>query len=287
VNNDRTSAQRTLTLRPSIALAGSVDAVFLGFAATAGSPAPPDTPTAGEPFTLRLRLRSRASTMASFAIDPVVSVGSREDEWSANLRVLDSSLAAIPSRQISLAPDQEKTFHVRVSPIPAGTNATQFTLTINATSGPVVGSSGKLRYTVGTQAESPDETLTMNFALAEVHPAPTEGTVTANRIALRGGADVKLGLTATFRIAGTYDISASLPAGTSNWEVARVPSTTPAQLPITSAELQNPEGLVRKTLEFGARPIAGASAAGEVVFKVARSGQTRSRTYPMDLQLLP
>lgn len=269
INNGLTSAQRTIVLQPALALSGAVDVIPEGTS--------PTTPVPGQ-FTLSFRLRSRASVDATYTIVPTVSVGA----WQPSVQVLEGSpLATNASRQIFLAAGQETVFAVRLT-IPTGTAGTAFNVTVGATSGTIGGTSGVQAFTVGTAAPQPDTTITLGFASAQVFGA---GTVDSSRIALGSGASATLRLSASFTIAATYEITAAFIGGATNWESQRVVSTTPSPMPITSGELAAGNGIVGKTLEFGVRPLAGATN-GRIEFRVLRSGQPQPRTFTMDVQVV-
>jgi|GEM_PF-5546792 len=264
INNGITSAQRTLSLLPALILSGAVDVIANGTT--------PTTPVPGQ-FVLNFRLRSRASVDTTFAIDPAVSVPA----WQSSVQVLQAQVV-IGSRQITLAAGAETTFAVALT-IPPATNGTAFNVTVTATSGQVVGTSGAQAFTVGAAAPQPDPTITLGFsASSQVSGA---GTISSNLISLAAGASATVRLSATFTIATTYDISAVF-AGAANWEVKPILASTPSPMTITAADLQA-TGTAAKTLEFGVRPLAGATN-GKIQFSVLRSGQSQPRTFSMDVQ---
>lgn len=264
INNGLTTAQRTLSLLPAIILSGAVDVIANGTT--------PTTPAPGT-FTLNFRLRSRASVDTTFVIDPLVSVPA----WQASVQVLQSQVA-LPARQITLAAGAETTFAVAFT-IPPATNGTAFNVGVTATSGQVVGASGAQAFTVGSAAPQPDTTITLGYsASSQVFGT---GAVSSGLISLAAGASATVRLSATFTIATTYDISATF-AGATNWEVKPVLASTPSPMTITAADLQA-TGTAAKTLEFGVRPLAGATN-GKLQFSVLRSGQSQPRTYVMDVQ---
>jgi hypothetical protein len=276
VNNDRTSAQRTLTLLPAITLSGSASVVLQGTS--------PTTPVAGSPFTLEFRLVSRASVDTTFTIDAQVKVATRQTEWQNNVRVLNQGHTDISSRQLAVGAGQQATFFVVLSPIPAGTDNTAFSVTVNVASGNVQGSSGAQAFTVGTVAPQPDPAITsFNFAAFELD-APGDGTVTPTSIGLKAGKTATISLTTTLTAVASYSLNGRLASG-SNWTITRVNETTPPTLAIGDSDLRI-GGVARKTVQFNVTAAAGASATGQVEFSISRSGQT-PRLYPMELRLLP
>lgn len=277
VSNQTSSAQRTLFLESAIVLAGSVDVIARG--AASGTPA---TPTPGNPYVLEFTIRSRANLEATFTLSATVSVAANQAQWQSNLRILDTE--GRPASQIVVAPGQENTFRVGISPIPPGTNGVAFSISTSATAGSVSGSSGPQGATVGTAAEQPDNTISLNHAFGEVLPAGSAGSVTTTRMVLPQESGARLSLDATFELVGLYNLSATLQSGTSNWEAVVMPGMQ-NPLPITEADLRNPQGRAAKTLEFAVQPRPGASASGTVEFKVQRQGASQSRRRAYELAL--
>jgi hypothetical protein len=265
INNGLTSAQRTLSLLPLLVLTGAVDVIANGTV--------PTTPVPGT-FTLNFRLRSRASIDTTFAIDPVVSVPA----WQASVQVLSAGQAVLSNRQILLAAGAETTFAVRLT-IPPGTNGTAFNVNVNASSGEVGGTSGAQPFTVGSAAPQPDPTITLGFGSAQVFGV---GTVTSSKITLAQGASATVHLSASFTQPVAHDITAVFLGGATNWEAARVVATTPSPMTITAGELAA-TGVAAKTLDFGVRPLAGATN-GKIEFRILRAGQSQPRTFSMDVQ---
>jgi hypothetical protein len=264
VNNGLTTAQRTLSLLPALILSGAVDVIANGTT--------PTTPVPGL-FTLNFRLRSRASIDTTFVIDPVVSVPA----WQSSVQVLQAQVV-VPARQITLAAGAETTFAVTLT-IPPATNGTAFNVVVTATSGQVAGTSGAQAFTVGAAAPQPDPTITLGFsASSQVFGT---GTISSGVVSLAAGASATVRLSATFTIATTYDITAVF-IGATNWEVKPVLASTPSPMTITAADLQA-TGTAAKTLEFGVRPLAGATN-GKIEFRVLRTGQSQPRTFSMEVQ---
>jgi hypothetical protein len=270
VSNASSSAQRMLTLQSALTLTGAVDAIWQGVT--------PANIVAGQPLTFSFLLRSRANLDATYAVNPSVP---GLPAFQNNLQVLDNNSNPIPSGQIQVPAGQSTPFFVRIGPIPPNTNNTQFALVVNAIAGNVTGSSGAIVQTVGQSADTPDTTISLNFSSAQVQPA-TAGAVSATNIQLAAGGSAKISLNATFSMAASYLITASLIAGASGWQAGPLASTTPSPYLIVQADLANPQGIASKTLDFTVVRQNGA-ASGMVVFQVQRQGATQTRKFVMNI----
>lgn len=273
VNNQNSTAQRTLSLLPSQILAGAADVIFTGMT--------PAIPAPNNPLVFNFRLRSRANLGASFAIQPVIAVAANQADWQSRVQVLDQSQGVIASNQISVPAGQEVLFSVRISQVPQVPNGTQFSLSVMASAGGVAGSSGLLTNTVGQAGETPDNSITLNFSSSEVLLG--SATITSSQIQMAQGARANVALAATFTIVGQYSITTSLSQGAANWQVTlNDPPLINNLLPIVSGDLQG--GIASRILTFFVVPQAGATS-GVITFRIQRQAQgvTSSRSFPMNL----
>jgi hypothetical protein len=270
VSNATSSAQRMLMLQPALTLTGAVDVIWQGVT--------PASIVAGQPLTFSFMLRSRANLDAAYAVNPLVP---GLPDFQNNLQVLDSNLTPISSRQLQVPAGQSTPFSIRIGPVPPGTNNTQFALVVNAGASNVTGSSGAIVQTVGQPADLPDTTISLNFSSSQVQRA-TAGSVSATDIQLATGGAAKLSLNATFSMAASYLITASLIAGATNWQMGPLASTTPSPYLIAQADLANPQGIAAKTLDFTVVRQDGARN-GMVVFQVQRQGATQTRKFVMNI----
>jgi hypothetical protein len=272
VLNQSEEVTSPIILRPALAqLFGEVDLVWLGV-----------TPTTVQPdqtATFQFRITSRASAAADFLLTPTIGVASGQSTWQNRLEVLDASLNPLGGRQIRLDPLQARLFNVRISQVPSGTGGTDFTLTVNATAGNVQGTSGALPFQVGQAVEPPDTTIDLNPTQSVPASALVGDTVTASV----GQAAVRVRFTATFELAGTYDLTLTTTAATTSWTVNRF-LTTPASYDIGANDIPSGGHAVRLP-EITIQPSAGASATGRVEVRLQRRGATGSRAFPLNLKL--
>ena len=147
----------------------------------------PATITAGQNVPFAFLLRSRANLDATCALSAVVSVPANQAAWQNNLQIMDASGNVLPASQLLVPAGQNVPFSVGIDPVPAGTNGTQFSITVDLTAGTIVGTSGPTpTQTVGSAASQPDTTISLNYSSSQVQPAGG-GTVTASQIQLASG----------------------------------------------------------------------------------------------------
>jgi hypothetical protein len=279
VSNAISTAQRTLLLQSSLVLAGGVDVNPKG--------AQPPTPAAGSLVTFQFQLISQANLDSDYTLTPVVTVASNQAAWQANAHVLDSDNTT-EIKSVHLAAGQQKTVYVTLSPIPAGTNGTQFGIALNvqSTSGNAGGSSGTQSYTVGSQAQQPDTTITINSPSIEV--VSGTGSVDPTAVTVSSGGVVNLSYPLTFTVAGFYNIKISFLSGATNWDAAYVqpPGGTGLQnqMQILDTELNNPQGMAKKNITFSLRRNQTATA-GEIELDLNRQGATSLASRRLQLKL--
>lgn len=285
VSNQSSTTQRTIFLQSSQTLSGAVDVIAQGVKVGTAT-----TPTASAPFTLQFKLKSRANLTATFSLDVAISVGGVANAiWQNNSQLLDENNSAITSRQVQLAPSQERTIFLLINPVPPGTAAgTKFAVIVTANAGGLVGTSGEQSFTVGTEVVPPDNTIGVNFSqTSRVIPAGAPNSISATTIRLAKGAAAVIVFDATITIAGSYSVTPVLSSATQNWQALNNAST-PTTLTITQQDLAG-GGIAAKVLEFSVRPVPDPgitpSATGEVEFRVQRSGSASFRSHKMQLQL--
>jgi hypothetical protein len=279
VGNATSTAQRTLSLRSPLVLAGGIDVNPQGVQ----PPAPGD----GQDATFQFQLVSQANLDADYTLTPVVTVAANQASWQGNVHVLDSNQTT-EIKNIHLAAGQQKTVYIRISPVPPGTNTVPFGIALNvqSTNGKVGGSSGTHNYVVGSPAEQPDTTITINAPSIEV--VTGTGSITATTVTVGSGGVVNLSYPLTFSVAGFYDTEVNFLSGAANWDMAYVQppggAGTENQLQILDGELRNPQGMAKKNIVFSLRRNTNA-AAGEIELSLNRQGETRSASRRMQLKL--
>jgi len=281
VANQNTTDQRTITLLPAQPLQGAIDVIWLNVT--------PTTLTPNNPATFRFRLKSRTNLDATYTINPVITVATNAQDWQNRLQVLDNAQNVLPSRTISLAAGQEMIFHVRINPVPANTNGVPFTLTANAIAEGVTGNSGPTFVTVGTAVEQPDTSVSLAFEAAQFDPVGLGVFVsdpTEDIIQLKANGAAEITLLAEFTAIGTYEPSVVLVPGTTGWNAIPHPQKTPQNYQVSEAQLQNPQGKHDEAPAFIITPQAGASATGEVEFRIRNQSAGTRRTLRMRLALI-
>jgi len=281
VRNDTRTAQKPLSLRSALTLAGPVDVLLLDIR--------PATLAANNPATFRFRLRSRANLNATYAIAPQIAVAANQSTWQANVQVLNAEGGVNNERTISLDAGAEQIFSVRINPIPAGTDGTPFTLTVSATAPGSSGTSGPINATVGLLADLPDPAITaLTFSSGTVLGPGSGGSVTATTIRLPATRGARVTLFAEFSEVANYQVTVALVSGATNWQMQLLtpPATTtpPNTFAIARTDLDSAAGRVPRFPEFSIGPAAGVTA-GAVEIRIQRPGNTQFRAYRMNLEI--
>lgn len=231
---------------------------------------------AGAQATFRYRIASRTNNRATWTINPQIQVAVNAAAWNAQLRVLNSESAELPSRQIALEPGESREFLVRIQTVPAGSDGVQFGLIANAGSGNIGGSSGARQFTVGEEAEQPDATITLTPI-----PAFSQGALVGNTLTVPTGQSRVLGATAELTIAGTYSITREVLDGASGWTVSQSGGTATSYT-ITAQDLAG-DGVAARTLRYAIQPSAAASASAQLRITVQRQGEPLSQSIIVNL----
>lgn len=266
VNNATSSATRVVTiLPPELQQIGNVDIVF--------QDASPDPVTAGVDNDYEFTLESDALLAATMLLTPAVKTPAGATlSWPAT--ILDAGHQVIADRRITVAPQEEKTFFVRLA-IPPGTNATPFRLQVDGAGGGVTSSSGTLEMTVGQPAD-PDPDIMLS-------PSTSEG-LSGARISAPQGTIRTISVEADLKAVGTYDVTLTQLGGLTNWTTTLItPPAANPQLPVDADDLTG-DGVADRTVQFRARPNAGATD-GQLRLTVQRSGAARSRSFTFDMHV--
>jgi hypothetical protein len=279
VSNATTTDTADLTLLPAQStLGGAVDVTPLGV--------DPATFNAGAQVDFKFNLKARTNMDATFTLSPVLVVASNQAAWQSALQVLDDTKAVLAQQSLQLTAGQEKIVFVRITAVPAQPANAAFTLTLNVASGDVNNSSGPSAYTVGAASEQPDQTITA-FSPSGVDPVSAwdkSGGEQTIKLGAGGTADVTF--LAELTVAAIYEVSITPVAGTSNWTTTLNPDSTLPTFQIFPGDLANAQQKAARNPEFLISPAAGASATGEVQFRLHRQNAATSRVYRMKLQLI-
>lgn len=280
VSNATSTAQRTLTLQSAMVLAGGIDVNPQGVQ--------PPTVVPNTAATFQYQLISQANLDATYNLTATITTAANQADWQSRVRILDTNQTT-EIQSVHLAPNQQKTIFVRLTQVPPATNGVAFGLTLNvqAATGNSGGTSGIQNLVVGTPADQPDTTITLNVPSIEVSQGTGSATPTAITIGANGISN--LSYPATFTLAGTYDVDVAFGQGATNWDVAflqppAVPLQLHASLTILSSDLANPQGIAPKNIAFTLRRNAGATA-GTLQLKLKRQGETRFAAKTLQLQL--
>lgn len=235
----------------------------------------PATITPGSAAVFRYTLKSLALFPASFLITATVSEIANSSQWQNNIRILNSDQVEIPSREIRLDGEQETTFFVRVNPVPANpagaTNVT-FRLKAEATAENVTANAdGPRLFPIGSPTPVEDPSISLSSVTADP-PSALQGT----NIRLAPGAFVILTLNLNFTQTGQYDLAPPVLTGATNWS-ATIGGLNP--IPVNTAPDRQGAGFVVSAAN-------GASATGQVEFRIQRHGATSRKTFPFTLTRL-
>jgi len=286
VSNGESAAQRLVKLLSARDLEGSIDVVFQGV--------DPATVPVGSTPLFKFNLHSRANYDASFTIQPSISGVTDPTTWNGALSVLDANTKqSLPGGAVTVPEGGDVQVLVQLR-LPSVANATPFTLSVGAVSGPVTGTTGPMRVVVGTGPALPDPNTTLGYDSAQFDPVDSSNKVIVatdeNTVQLKAGALAQVTLVAVFKAVGTYVPSITAvnegTTSTTNWSLKRHPQDPP-NYPIAAADLANPAGTASRSLRFLISPSADtsnpASATGEVEFALQATGATTLRTYRMKL----
>lgn len=282
LSNGTSSTARVVRVNPmQQPQQGNVDVLWND--AIAANPNP--NPVAnGSAVTIAYVLKSRALLPATFTIGVQCSNAAMQNAAV----VLDAAQAPLASKQIDLAPDQQKGFFIRFPNVPVANNS-DFTVTVSANAPGVAGSDTRV-FTVNASVAQPDPSVTLVFnALSATDPNtgdpdPTASyTVGDNTVRLKQATIGRVNLFATFSQIGTYDVSVATLPPSANWTVTL--AGTPAQYTINAADFSG--GVASKNPEIGIQAQAGASLAGQLRLTLQRQGSTQKREITFNLARLP
>lgn len=270
VSNQTTTENRTVIVLPQkIALGGNADVTFQSVS--------PATIVPNVPATFRYKVKSRANQEATFTLQATISGVPNIADWQNVLSVLNDDGSTNSSRTITLAPEAEKFFNIRLSAVPPNPPNATFTFAVSTQASGVTATPDSRNFTVGQASEPQDATIDLNFFSA-VPPAAFSGST----IRLAAGGIMKVVLIAQFHNAQTlnYALTQGIVSG-SGWTVERNTVNTSDTVSIDAAEVVGTQGAVRN-LEFIIRSAAGSSAAGQVFFQL-KQGTAPARKLTLNL----
>ncbi len=280
IANSTQEAIYSMVLRPATqVLFGNVDVDYLAVN--------PTTIQENQAATFQYRCTSRASADADFLIDAIIGVAANQSVWQGRLvvLVLDDALNLVPSRIIRLAQLQQRQFYVRITQVPSGTNGTDFTLTVSASSGGVTGSSGTRQFQVGQEAPLQDNSITIEPQTI----VSGSGTLSGDTLTLLAGQSVRVRFRVTFsRVpdgTDTYDLTHPItPSAGSGWTVAPF-ITTPPNYGIAPGDINPITGVAERFPELTITADATANAIARVDVTYQRQGATANKTRPLTLSV--
>jgi IPT/TIG domain len=283
VSNGPTSVSRVVHVNPAqLPQQGNVDVLWSDLIVPNPNPNPVLN---GQPVTIAFSLKSRATLPTTFTIGVQCSNAAMQ----AAAQVLDATQVVLATRQIDLAPNQQKGFFIRCPNVPVPNNSS-FTVTVSATAAGVSGSDTRV-FIVNQVVAQPDPTIGLAFnALTAFDPNtgtpdPTAGTYSSgdNTVRLKQAAIGRLNLLATFTQIGSYDIAVAAVAPTALWTV--VLAGTPTQYNIGAGDFSN--GVATKNPEVGIQAQPGASLTGQLKLTLQRQGSPQKREITFNLALIP
>ncbi len=232
-------------------------------------------------------IKSRALLQASFTIEARCS----NEAMQSAIQVLDATQTPLLSRQIDVAPGQQKGFFIRIPAVTVA-DGSNFSLTISASTAGVAGSDTR-SFRVGTATPPSDPaipTLAYN-ALSGTDPTTGDPDPSAsysaldNTVHLKSGTIGRLNLVAQFSQVADYNLSVVPVSPTSNWAV--VLADTPSQYKIEASDFSGGNGLASRNPEIGIQAQPGASGTGQFQFTIQRQGAASNKVITFNLALLP
>jgi len=271
VSNQTSTVNQTVVVLPQqIALGGNADVTYQSVV--------PATILANQPATFRYKVKSRANQNATFNIQATVSGVPNASVWQNVVAILNDDESANTQKAISLAPEEEKFFKVRLTAVPSTPANATFVLAVSTGASGVTATPDSRNFTVGQVAEQQDQTIDLNFFSAV--PPSAFGNAT---VQLTAGGVMKLVFIAQFHTAQTlsYALTQGIVSG-SGWTVDRNTVNTPATIPIDASEVVGASGAVRN-LEFIIHSLPGSADSGQVFFQLLKQGATVPRKVTLNL----
>lgn len=282
VSNRSTSAFRPLKLLPSgPPTTGALDVELLQTS--------PAVPLAGQAVTFRFTVRNRTRQQTTVTLTPVVS----QTSWTTRLLAAAADTGTVITG-VLLNAGEERSVFVRVD-IPAGaTSGTSFNVTLNATAGPLTGSSGTLSYTLGTAANVPDPHVTI-LSLVTANP-PSALNANKDRVSVSPFYPVQVVFNVQVNLAATYVITAEYvtsggadddPAGWSELKLQKTNETPATSLTytVTSGDLANANNAVTLSPHLLiSNQYYSAAENSNVRIRVQRQGQAQVRDLTFAVQ---
>jgi hypothetical protein len=246
----------------------------------------PNPITSGQQATLAYIVKSRALLPATFAINAQCS----NTAMQSAIQVLDETQTLLPSRQIDVAPNQQKGFFIRIPSVTVN-NGAGFSLTISGSSAGIMGADTR-SFTVGSQVEAPDPAISL-LAFNAFSAVDSFGTPDAtasysardDTVHIKASNIGRLSLAAHFNQIGTYNLSVTTVGATAGW--AAVLAGTPSQYVIEASDFTAGDGVASRNPEIGIQAQPGASATGQLKFTIQRIGTTQKKEKIFNLALLP
>lgn len=264
VLNQTQSVTRQVVLKPiQNPLQGNVTVTWTGVS--------PATFNPGDQVTFSYSIVSGTNNSATWNIDPQISVAANAAAWNAQVSVRDSGGNELNPRQVTLAPGQQVDVQVRIAAVPSGTNGVIFGLTVNASSGPVSGSSAVQQFTVGVATTPPDS----SFLLATV-PIWSSGALVGDTLTVPGGASRILVINADLTVAGNYTVTRKVVNSSPGWTVNLDSGTTDA-FTINAGDVSGGAHALR-LLHYAIAASLTATTPAQVQITVQRQGNTSSRS---------
>jgi hypothetical protein len=288
IQNASSTDSRTILLLPAVQ--GIVEISPEGV----DTPTPPQPVVAGQLATLKFAITSRAQQTANFLITVGAAMTPPLPSWqNANLfQVLDDQKVPLPASQITLAPDQQKTFYIQITPIPSDTPVnTSINLTVGASAGSVTGGT-IATFTIGQAGETPDPSIPVFRFDHAVIPDPT-GQSSFNNIAntLRIKTSVKavVVIAATLTVAGNYNLTftpSAAQAVAQGWTIDFSDTTLP--IIVTPQQLAAQGGQVPESFNISFKPEVNAASTIGINLRIDHNVTApNSRTIPFTLTRIP
>jgi hypothetical protein len=295
VSNGYSSAQRTVVVRPMQDLTGAVDVSW-----TSVSPNPIVAGVAGQRAKFDFLLSSRANLDGDFLITPTISRVANISTWQSALKVVDQAESTLKNGKAFLPAGGTVKISVIIDPVPNVSINTPFALSVSAQSGAVLGTTGRLRLSVGNALSLPDSTFSAAIDSVEFSAINsgefTRGTDT-DTIRMKPQTQAMVTLVVKVTQPGNYlGRITPLPspdAPTTNWTVTPNPGDpSDPSVPnnslfrVTQAQITAGNGTVSLTPGFLIASQPSSSLAGEAKITIERQGSGLNRGITLTLNVM-
>lgn len=220
---------------------------------------------------LRYHVRAATNKQATWTVTPKIDVANAA-AWNSQIHVLGPDRTELTNNQIVLSPGQETDILLQIAKVPAGTNGVTFDASLTLTAEALSNGSGVKQFPVGTP--TPEEDSAIDLVLV---PAFSGSALANNTLTVPAGQGAKFQLTATFHVAGTYNVTKTLnPAA--EWTIAPLQGTAESYTIV-----KGQEG-TENNLRYQVSCTASATTPSQIKVDLQRVGETKKKSLSLSLE---